>query len=481
MEPVILVNTPIQFNEYKFTSIHFPLNLGYLAAYVKPHGFRCRLWDYAMDRYTPEAFAARVREASPSLMGFSCITPNIQNGHDMAAIAKRVCPDARIVVGGAHGTSLPERTLREFPCFDAVVMAEGEETFLEVCRAVAAGRPLAGIAGVAHRTGDGGIVVEASRPVPADLDALPFPDRELRPPGTYNGTHPTKVVPRTPRRRVIEILTLRGCPYKCYFCAGHDVFQNRTRLRSVENVMQEVLECRERYGLDFLLIQDDTFVIRRDRVLEFCERFAELGIGWACSIRANLVDPQVLRAMARAGCRKVVLGTESGNDETLRKVRKQTTVRQVRDTVRAARQAGIRTVESPIIITSHPSETREQVENTFRLVMSLDLDFFDADILVPYPGSPAYEDMKRRGMIFSEDWRGYLPYGAVPQWRTEHLGPADLLRLQRRFMLRYYFRPTYILRQLLRIRDPHVLYYFFRMALDFLLHEFLGRKSSQRG
>jgi len=367
--------------------------------------------------------------------------------------------------------------MQEFPTFDAVVMAEGEETFLQVCRAVDNGESLAGIAGLAHRTEDGRIVVEPSRPVPEDIDALPFPDRDLRPPATYNGTHPTKVVPRGPRCRVIEIITMRGCPYKCYFCAGHDVFQHRTRMRSVDNVMQEIHACRERYGLDFLLIHDDTFALKRDRVLEFCDRFAELRIRWACSIRANLVDLEMLRAMARSGCRKVVFGTESGNDEILQKLEKRTTVGQIKDAVRMARQSGIRTVESPVILVGHPSETPEQVENTFRLVMSLDLDFFDADIIVPYPGSPAYDDMKRRGMIFSETWKGYLPYGAEPQWRTEHFSPADLLRLQRRFMFRYYFRPVYLFRQIVRLRNPYVLYYFFRMALGFLLNEFLGGRA----
>jgi len=476
MNPVILVNTPLRFNEYKFTSIHFPLNLGYLSSYVKPHGYPCRLWDYAMDRYSPETFATRLREASPSIVGFSCITPNIENGHDMAQIVKRVCPDALIVVGGAHGTAVPERTLKEFPAFDAVVMAEGEETFLQICHAVADKKPLAGIAGVAHRAEDGRIVVEASRPVPANLDALPFPDRELRPPDTYNGTHPTKVVPRTSRCRVIEILTMRGCPFRCYFCAGHGVFQNNTRLRSVDNVIREIHECRDRYGLDFLLIQDDTFVLQRDRVLELCDHLFRLRIRWAASARANLVDEKMLRTMARAGCQKVVIGIESGNDDTLQRIQKQTTVEQVKQSVRLARKAGIRTVESTVIITSHPSETPEQVENTFRLIMGLDLDFFDTDIIVPYPGSPAYEDMKDRGMILTENWKGYLPYGAEPQWRTEHFSPEEMLRMQRRFMFRYYLRPVYIFRQIFRLRNPYILYYFFRMAFDFLLRELSGRR-----
>jgi len=473
MRPIALVNTPLKFNEYKFTSIQFPLNLGYLSSYIKPYGFECALWDYAIERYDPAAFAQRVIEESPPIIGFHCITPNIEAGHAMAAIVKKVRPETVVIAGGPHCTALPERTLKEFPAFDAAVACEGEQAFLEICNAVELGLPFTGIAGAVHRGADGEIISEPARPVPANLDELPFPDRDLRPPRLYSGTHPTKVVPRSRFSKVIEIITMRGCPFNCFFCAGHGVFQHTTRMRSVENVMAEIEECRMKYGLDYLLIQDDTFILHRPRVMELCEHFRRLGIGWACNARANLVDTPLLDAMARSGCRKVVFGIESGSDDMLLRIEKQTTVEQVKDAIRMSRAAGIRTVEGTIIIGGHPSETTAQLRATLNLVRTLDLDFFNADIIVPYPGSEAYSFMKERGLILSEKWSLYVPYGKLPQWRTENFSPEDMVNFQKLFMLRYYLRPSYFLRQFLRIRNPARLLYFFRMAFDYFRREFL--------
>ena len=477
---IVLINTPLKFNEYKFTSIQFPLNLGYLSSYVKQYGYECAMWDYAAEPYDAAGFAQRVIDAAPPIIGFSCITPNIGNGHEMARIIKEIRPETTIIVGGPHCTALPARTLEEFPNFDAVVTCEGEETFLEVCGAVDIGLSFDGIAGTAHRSLGGDIVVEPTRPVPSDLDALPFPDRELRPPGKYNKTHPTKVVLRSGRQRVIEIITIRGCPFDCFFCAGHGVFQHSTRMRSVENITAEIDECRERYGLDFLLFQDDTFVLHKPRVEALCAALAERKLSWSCNARANIVDRKMLEMMARSGCKKVAFGVESGSDDILVQIDKHITTAQVKEAVRAAREAGIPTVEGTIIIGGHPTETAEQLNETLRFIKQIDLDFFNADVIVPFPGTPAYDEFKKRNLIAGEDWSKYVPYGGLPQWRTENFSAEELVNFQKLFMSRYYIRPKYILRQIARIRSPRRLIYFFRMAFDYFQREFLRPPGSAR-
>ena len=141
---IVLVRPPDPMGMVDVLSHVLPTNLGYLASYLIRHGFDVEIWDYEIERFTIRDFLKRVAEASPDIVGFSCMTPTIMNGGVMASLIKEHFQHVRTVVGGAHSSALPEQTLEEFPSFDMVIVQEGELTLLEVCRRLREGQGLVG-------------------------------------------------------------------------------------------------------------------------------------------------------------------------------------------------------------------------------------------------------------------------------------------------------------------------------------------------
>ncbi|MBI4230630.1 MAG: B12-binding domain-containing radical SAM protein [Planctomycetes bacterium] len=449
-----------------------PTNIGYLAAYVKRDGFDVQIWDYEAEPFEAGAFLDRIRVADPAVVGISCMTPTIINGHRIASLVKQHFPRILTVVGGAHSSALPEETLREFPGFDVVVNQEGEETFREICRHVRDGATLAGIDGTTRREGDG-IVREKPRPFLAELDDIPFPARELYHRTSLRYGHSTRGFSNA--LNTTEIFTSRGCPYKCTFCAIVATFNRSLRLRSPGNVFDEVAEVQKRYGVEHVVIADDTFGLYPGRIPALCEGFRRLGLrSWSCDTRVDCVNPQMLSLMKESGCTKVAFGVETGSPRLIALNQKKIRLDDVRVAVHAARRAGIRHVEANFIVGSHPDETIEDLRMTADLIGDLSLSFVSISVTVPYPGTPNYEIMDREGLVFSKDWSKYVMFGQTPSWRTRHFSAEDLLYHQRRLNRQFYLSPAYLTRTLLSLRSLEDLRYYVKAGRAFVRWVFGG-------
>src|SRR6185436_201708 len=145
---VVLARPPDPMGMVDVLSHTLPTNLGYLAAYLIENGHEVDIWDYELEPFGVAAFLARLRDYRPGVIGFSCMTPTIVNGAKLAGLVKRHAPEIVTVVGGAHSSALPRRTLMEFPDFDVVVNKEGEETLVELVQKLAAGDGLRGTPGI---------------------------------------------------------------------------------------------------------------------------------------------------------------------------------------------------------------------------------------------------------------------------------------------------------------------------------------------
>lgn len=469
---VVLIRPPGTLGLIAKQSTQHPVNLATLAAVAVRAGYDTQIWDYEIELFEEGAFIARLRDYAPDVIGISCMTGTIHTGHDVAAVVKKASPTTVTVVGGCHISALPEQTLREFPSFDMGVYGEGEETMVELLDRLSRGASVAGIRGIVRREGDE-VIVEPPRPLMAELDSLPIPARHLLPLGRYPQSSSTPGI-YSKRYRPTQMFTSRGCYARCIFCASNVLFGRHVRYRSVEHILAEVDDCMSRFHFNHFTIDDDTFAIDKRRLASLCDGFARRGITWDCDTRVDLVSPDVLQMMAKSGCLKVAYGMESGSQRVLDLIGKGITVEQVRNAVKWSKEAGL-TVQTQLMIGSHPSETRDEVYASLRLVKEIRPHFISWAVTVPYPGTQIYKLLAEKGYLTSFDWRQFQMYNVVPVWRTDHFTGPELVALQKEMLRKYYLRPAQVWQLLTSIRSVDELGVYAQALFDFV--KFTRRKA----
>lgn len=362
----------------------------------------------------------------------------------LAADVRARHPRAFLCAGGPYPIAAGARCLAEAPALDAVVTGEGEETSVELLERLAARRGLEGVAGIVFRDGDA-IRANPPRPLIADLDALPFPDRRLL--GDASRYLPPPAMYR--RKPVAVVLTSRGCNRRCIYCFQLDR-ERRTgvRYRSVENVLEEVERCLAQ-GYREIKFIDDTFAQDRQRALRLAReiRRRRLDFTWFASACVNQVDPELLQEFRAAGCWAILFGVESGVQKNLNALRKGTTLAQVRNAVRWAKEAGL-FVQTTFMF-GIPGETYDEARRTIDFACELSPDTASFHAIVPFPGTWLHDHAAALGTL-SPELRDYTYQGAafVPHGMTR----GELRELRRRAYRQFYGRPAYLARRLLALR-----------------------------
>ncbi len=470
---VLHIRPPKIMGALEESMVQHPVNLLYLAATARQGGHKPFVWDFEVEPFSERHVKSRAREIMPDLVGITCLTCNVKMGSRVAEWIKQVAPDAFVAVGGPHGSAIPEKTLTEFPCLDAVVMGEGERTWAELAEKLEKGEPLQGTLGLARRQADD-IVIEERRPLIRDLESLPYPARDLIDHSLYRGASSPGL--DATYHRSTELFSSRGCPERCIFCASKVTFGRTVRFRNPENFLAEVDECMEKWGYRHFTIEDDTFTYRPGRLYEICRGLKERGVTWDCDTRVNLVNREMLFMMAESGCEKVAFGVESGSPEILAKLKKDINLEQVRKAFRWAHQAGLITTAF-FIIGGHPSENFEDVEMSASLIKEIDPDLMAVAIGVPFPGTELESLMKERGLLFSEQWEKYTHIHSRPCWRTEHFSPQDLVRLQNNLFRRFFLRPHFIAKTMKKAMSFQGVRYYSHSLWQIVRYLFLEKRN----
>lgn len=426
-----------------------PLGTLYVASCLLQAGHAVKFLNGAFMSHA-EILAA-VTEWRPGFAGIYSTAFGWPKAKETADDIKRLDREIFTCVGGPYPIAVQGGCLsRGGGSVDAVVTGEGEWSVVELVDRLQRGKNLAGVHGVIFKEG-GDVIENPPRPFIADLDAVPFPARELLgdanryvpPPGTYR------------RRPVAVMITARGCDRRCIFCFQID--RERTsgvrgiRYRTVENVLKEIELCLAQ-GYREIKFIDDTFAADYDRAMRLAREIKarRLDFAWFASACVNQVDTDLLRAFKEAGCWAILLGAESGVQKNLNAIRKGITLEQTRRAVRAAREVGL-TVSTPFIC-GLPGETFEEGLRTIEFALELDPDIANFHALTPFPGTDLYDRHERYGTI-SENLTDYTYQGAafVPYTMTR----KEIFTLRRMALKRFYSRPSFWLRRLLRLRTFH--------------------------
>jgi anaerobic magnesium-protoporphyrin IX monomethyl ester cyclase len=340
------------------------------------------------------------------------------------------------VAKGAHFNTLDVKTLEAHPELDVVLRGEYEET----CRELGEGRPLGEISGLTWRDrsaagsdgqADGVIRRNPDRPLPDDLDSIPYPARHLVNNALY--FRPDTMELQT------TLVTNRGCPFHCIYCLSNQVSGTKNRYRSVANVIGEIRECVERHGIRNFLFRSDLFTQNKKWVIELCQAILDSGlkIQWASNSRVDTVTPEVLGWMKKAGCWIIALGVESGDQETLDRINKNATVEQSFQAVRWIREAGLKS--SVYLLMGLPWDTPELIDKQMRFARELNPDIMEIFYPYPFPGTRLYEICVAEGLIRDGD----VPRDAYdgPAMPGLHMSAADFARVRDRAMRSFYLRP----------------------------------------
>lgn len=418
-----------------------PIVLAYVAAILESAGHSVIIVEANVLKLSKEKALARIKEFSPDIIGFRADTYWFHRVVEWASYFKpRV--NAKIIVGGINISLYPEESLSH-ACFDYGISGDANESLPSLLSRLEQGLNVEDVPGLIYRK-EGHTLCNPAPRHSADFDSFPFPARHLLPNHLYYSF-------TSQRKNYTVMLTARGCPYKCKFCAISRLPYSE---RSVQNVANEIEECYRKYGVREIDFFDATFFANKERSFKICEEILRRGIKveWSCRSRVDAVDEEILKIASRAGCRKIYYGIESVSPEVLKNINKGIEARQVMQAVKMTRRHGIGTLGFFMI--GNPSDTRESVFATMKFAKQIKLDFIQVCRTIAKPNTELNDILVQR--CGTDLWRGHIlnemKVGRLPTPWTA-LSEEEVDSLTKRFYSSFYFRPSYVIKRILKIKS----------------------------
>lgn len=436
---------------------YYPLWLIYAAARVeRAEGFEVEFIDAPAKQMEWDECLKLVEErgADTKLFVVDSTTPSIYNDTDFAATLKEKYSDAMVMMVGTHVSTLPEETLGINDKIDVVARREYDLTVMEIAQAIKDGKDWRLVRGITYRDETGHYRSNEDMPYITDMDEVPFASKFIKEHLDVEDYFiPTALYPE------IQIFTGRGCPFHCYFCLYPQTMHGHTyRFRSPENVVAEFEYIVENFPqVKEVVIEDDTFTADKQRVMEICRLLIEKGVNkhlqWMANARVTL-DYETMVQMKKAGCRLLLPGFESGNQQILNNIRKGTKVEQFKPFVDNARKAGMQV--HGCFIFGNRGETRETMKETLDVALTLKLDTAQFYPLMPFPGTEAYDWAVAQGNL-SGKYTDYLQEDGNHN-TTFHFGDVtaeELVEYCDYCRRKFYLRPWYIGHRIwMGLKDP---------------------------
>jgi len=435
-----------RFNEnFSVVDRHFgvfpDVGMAIAAAVARQHGADVRVWDAYATETDQDTVLAQMRAWSPDLLATAF--HSVPTFRDAVLWAQALHDGLGVpVLMGGHDVGRYPAEVMGWGAVDFMLQGPASVTLPPFLDALQRGGGWDGVPGLGWRDGEEIHLNDA--PQNPSLVDEPVPARDLLPNDCYF-SHVSQ------RGLYTVLLTSRGCPYKCAFCA---VAGSGYHARSVDEVADEMADCIDRLGIHEFDIFDSLLLHDRSRALDLCGEITRrrLDQEWACRSRLDDLDPELLRAMADAGCKRVYVGIESGDPAVLKRIHKGLDVEQVPAMIRMVRDHGIRPLGFFQI--GLPGETRASAQRTIRLALDLPLDYAQFMRTIAKPGSELEAVLQRA--TGTDPWRDYVAGrrddDRLPTPWTD-LPPGEVDRLVKEAYLRFYLRPLVMTRTLWKARS----------------------------
>lgn len=434
------------------SSTHFPLGLGYISAYLKNkqnihaeiynadiyqspskikgivtslHKFLnmkffsysdsvdfAEKWPeyynkvYDTDNQIWNEVKSVLKKVNPIIVGIGSKVVDIPSTVVLANIVKDILPETKVIVGGASAITCSEYLMVN-NSIDYLVNGEGEETMIELATLIiknSNNNQIKNIKGITYRDNSNKIIINPPRALIQNLDEIPFPDRESM-----------FIVDKNNQFKYIDafedILTTRGCPFPCRFCAAQKVWgTKKPRFRSIDNIIQELKYLKTTFNQRYFIFWDDLFTINRDRTIELCQKIIEnkLNIKWLCLVRIDKIDAELLEIMKKAGCYEIQIGIESGNDRVLSYIGKGINLEIIRKQIPIIKKSGLNWL--CFLIIGFPTETKEEIKDTLNFISEIKPTSVVLSMFSPYPGTEFFYELKKQGLIGKDFMKSDLCY-----------------------------------------------------------------------
>ena len=388
-----------------------PLGIMYLSSVLKEMGHAVSMTDQCHPEYSDESFVDSLRRERPDMVGISFLSnmcyPAARN---LSRRIKAALPATKIVYGGVFSTINARRIVVTEKSVDIVARGEGEGIIRDLAEGL---DELGAIPGITFRSKTDEVIETPDRPGIANLDSIPFPDRE----GldiNYVASLPLDVPAVIWDRPYTSIVSSRGCAFGCTYCNCPTFSGKKCRVRSAGNVLKELEEIHGK-GYGAFTFVDDNFLLDPKRVTDICNGMVDQGLSfkWACEGRAEPKVNGVFDELSKAGCDLVMFGIESGSQRVLNGMNKKTKIGNIEDAVGRAKDAGIGIIHGFFIVGS-PGETVEEVRQTFAFAEQIDINSFNFNSLTAFRGTPLWQDAVARGLVDEEkDWDKMFPVHSI--------------------------------------------------------------------
>ncbi|MEK6970148.1 MAG: radical SAM protein [archaeon] len=452
----LLVNPPFltSFGIKESGGHAMPLGLMYIASYVRKYvpSIQPKILDCELDAMTDEQIREKFIREKADFVVMTVPTPTVNACKRISDMAKEVNPHCKVVWGGLHPTVFPKECVSH-PSVDFAVVGEGEQVIRELVEHVLDGKKdFSDVKGIGYKDEHGGVFQTGMQELIQDIDSIPFPAYDLIDVKRYH-TAPSKKLSNS--ESTMNIMTSRGCAFDCIHCISKTTWRRKMRFRSPKNVADEMEYCVKTFGVKEFNFMDDLFGINEKRVIDVCAEITrrKLDARWVAFARTDTITEPMLRAMKEAGCVKISMGIESGNQDVLNKMRKSLRLDQVKKGIKLMKKHGFE-VHSSFML-GNVGDTDETIQDTIRFAKELDLDNATFFITSPYPGTDLYGISMEQGFVTSQTpWEDFIPLGDRQPLLVQGAVPYErLIQYQKQAFKEFYLRPSVLVKKFFKIRS----------------------------